>query len=285
MNGDGTSLVSGAGVAGPALVYWLQRFGFEATLVERASSIRPGGQAIDVRGVAVEILKDMGLYDASSARRTHMRGASALDADGNEVWRSEERSFSGGRLDSGDIELFETIWCDCCTRQRRTRASICGTTPLPLSHRRPAAFGCHSNKNGRVSLISWWERTACIRTFGGYHSRTRLQCLQSFGIGLAIYTAPNLLNLQDWQVSHRDADMAMSSIRTLITATARESGLCAVDAERLAWRHFPLRRHWSRTLRAYALANSTADRSHVEVNGLLFRGYRRSRCRGGQTGG
>jgi 2-polyprenyl-6-methoxyphenol hydroxylase-like FAD-dependent oxidoreductase len=29
-------------------------------------------------------------------------------------------------------------------------------------------------------------------------------CLQSFGIGLAIFGTPNLLQLQDWQVSHRD---------------------------------------------------------------------------------
>ena len=93
-------LISGAGVAGPALAHSLLRCGFQVTLVERAATLRPGGHAIDVRGVALEVLRRMGLYDAAHARRTHMNGGSVLDADGNEVSRSEERSFSGGRPSS-----------------------------------------------------------------------------------------------------------------------------------------------------------------------------------------
>jgi 2-polyprenyl-6-methoxyphenol hydroxylase-like FAD-dependent oxidoreductase len=45
-------LVSGASVAGPALAYWLGRYGFEPTVVERAPAAREGGQAIDLRGAA-----------------------------------------------------------------------------------------------------------------------------------------------------------------------------------------------------------------------------------------
>ncbi len=43
-------LVSGAGIAGPALAYWLERHGFVPTLVERAPELRTGGYVVDFWG-------------------------------------------------------------------------------------------------------------------------------------------------------------------------------------------------------------------------------------------
>jgi 2-polyprenyl-6-methoxyphenol hydroxylase-like FAD-dependent oxidoreductase len=43
-------LISGAGVAGPALAFWLTRAGHRITLVERAAALRVGGQPVDFRG-------------------------------------------------------------------------------------------------------------------------------------------------------------------------------------------------------------------------------------------
>ncbi|WP_406076360.1 hypothetical protein [Streptomyces virginiae] len=37
-------LIAGAGIAGPALTHWLGRHGMLSTLVERAPSLREGGQ-------------------------------------------------------------------------------------------------------------------------------------------------------------------------------------------------------------------------------------------------
>lgn len=37
-------LVIGAGIAGPAICYWLKRFGFSPCLIEKAASIRKGGK-------------------------------------------------------------------------------------------------------------------------------------------------------------------------------------------------------------------------------------------------
>lgn len=182
----GRVLVSGAGIAGPALVYWLQRFGFEVTLVERAATLRPGGQAIDVRGVAVEVLKRMDLYAPAYDRRTHMRGSSALDADGNEIWRSEGRSFSGGRLDSGDVELFrddlvrllyeatkgkaEYLWNDSITSVEQATDTVrvaFGRGPPRDFDLLVGADGLHSNTRSLV--------------FGSREAAS----LQAFGIGLA----------------------------------------------------------------------------------------------------
>src|SRR3954454_18067499 len=73
------ALISGGGIAGPALAYWLRRHGTEVTVVDRAPAPRPGGQAIDVRGVAMTVVEQMGLVDELRALRTRMKGMSVVD--------------------------------------------------------------------------------------------------------------------------------------------------------------------------------------------------------------
>jgi 2-polyprenyl-6-methoxyphenol hydroxylase-like FAD-dependent oxidoreductase len=60
-------LISGGGIAGPALAFWLCRRGIEVTVVERAPGLRPGGHAVDVRGVARRVVEQMGLMAAMPA--------------------------------------------------------------------------------------------------------------------------------------------------------------------------------------------------------------------------
>jgi 2-polyprenyl-6-methoxyphenol hydroxylase-like FAD-dependent oxidoreductase len=43
-------LISGAGVAGPALACWLARYGAATTVVEAAPALRGGGFGVDFRG-------------------------------------------------------------------------------------------------------------------------------------------------------------------------------------------------------------------------------------------
>jgi hypothetical protein len=54
----------------------------------------------------------MGLQDDARALRTRLKGISMLDADGDEVERTDERNFSAGRLDSDDIALFRDDLCE-----------------------------------------------------------------------------------------------------------------------------------------------------------------------------
>jgi 2-polyprenyl-6-methoxyphenol hydroxylase-like FAD-dependent oxidoreductase len=44
-----TVLISGAGIAGPALAFWLNKCGYRVTIVEVADGVRPGGQTVDLR--------------------------------------------------------------------------------------------------------------------------------------------------------------------------------------------------------------------------------------------
>jgi len=63
-------LISGASIAGPALAYWLRRYGFHPTVVERAAAPRDGGQAVDLRGAARDAAERMGILD--DIRRAHV---------------------------------------------------------------------------------------------------------------------------------------------------------------------------------------------------------------------
>ncbi|MFN3006615.1 FAD-dependent oxidoreductase [Mycolicibacterium wolinskyi] len=62
-------LIVGAGIAGPAVAYWLVRHGYQVTLVERTAELRTGGHAVDIRGTALEVVERMGLASAMKSRR------------------------------------------------------------------------------------------------------------------------------------------------------------------------------------------------------------------------
>ncbi|MEW2316665.1 FAD-dependent oxidoreductase [Streptomyces bauhiniae] len=76
------AVVSGAGIAGLSAAYWLRSTGWEVTVIERAPAFRDGGQNVDVRGVAREVLDRMGLFDAVKALNTTETAAVFVDERG-----------------------------------------------------------------------------------------------------------------------------------------------------------------------------------------------------------
>ena len=76
------AVISGASIAGLSAAFWLRRIGWEVTVIERAPSFRDGGQNVDVRGIAREVLDRMGLFEAVKAQNTTETGTVLVDADG-----------------------------------------------------------------------------------------------------------------------------------------------------------------------------------------------------------
>lgn len=65
-------LISGAGIAGQVLAFWLHRHGHRPILIERAADIRrTGGHALDVAGIAAEVFERMDLWQAAQERAVH----------------------------------------------------------------------------------------------------------------------------------------------------------------------------------------------------------------------
>jgi len=54
-------LISGAGIAGVSLAFWLKKFGFQPTIIEISPKLREGGYAIDFMGAGYDVAEKMGL--------------------------------------------------------------------------------------------------------------------------------------------------------------------------------------------------------------------------------
>jgi 2-polyprenyl-6-methoxyphenol hydroxylase-like FAD-dependent oxidoreductase len=103
-------LISGAGLAGLTTAYWLRRYGFIATIVERAPSLVTGGYKIDVRGTALDVLRRTGVHDAVAASSTQMQGAPLVDRDGKVINRMAGDEF--GHRVGGDLEIVRGTLCE-----------------------------------------------------------------------------------------------------------------------------------------------------------------------------
>lgn len=95
-----TVLLSGASIAGPVLAFWLHKFGFEVTIVERAEELRLGGQNIDVRDEAQQIVRWMGLEEKILQANTGEIGVRFVDQD-----NAIKAEFPKGQPGSGTAEL------------------------------------------------------------------------------------------------------------------------------------------------------------------------------------
>ncbi|QNP75046.1 FAD-dependent monooxygenase [Streptomyces roseirectus] len=201
-----TVLISGAGIAGPALALRLHHHGFTPTIVERARTLRPGGQAVDIRGVALDVMARLGLLEEARAVRTRMRGMSVLASDGTETHRTEEATYSSGRLDNGDIELLrEDLVRMLYDRTRTDVEHLFGDTITRLTdrgdgvhvefaHAAPRTFDLVVGADGLHSTV---RRLA----FGPEH-----RYAHHLGSHLAVFGTGNFLDLDDWQVWLRDGD-------------------------------------------------------------------------------
>ncbi|WP_410662749.1 FAD-dependent monooxygenase [Amycolatopsis sp. lyj-84] len=99
-----TVLISGASIAGPALAYWLHRYGFDVTVVEKADAVRGGGNPIDVRGTALDVVRHMGILPQLREAHIHTRRLTFLDADGEKIASLRPDAVAGG-VEGRDIEV------------------------------------------------------------------------------------------------------------------------------------------------------------------------------------
>ncbi|CAN5412332.1 FAD-binding protein [soil metagenome] len=195
----GRILVSGASVAGLTVAYWLNRYGFEVTVVERAAGLRPGGQALDVRGPGLEVARRMGVLDELQERITRLRGMSMVDDSGAETYRTTERTLTGGRLDSEDLEVL--------------RDDLLDTLYRAVGHDVRFVFDDHitalqQDEHGVDVEFESAEPARYDTVIGadGAHSGTRRLVfgpeqpfMRYMGDYVAVMTIPNFLALDHWQ--------------------------------------------------------------------------------------
>lgn len=99
----GHAVISGAGVAGPALAHQLAARGWRSTVIERAPQRREEGQNVDIRGAAREVVRRMGIEDAVRAAGTGEIGTRFVRSDGSVA--AEFRVAETGAPDGPTAEL------------------------------------------------------------------------------------------------------------------------------------------------------------------------------------
>ena len=82
---SGTVLVSGAGVAGTCLAWWLDRCGYGVTLVEQAPAPRTGGYVIDFWGLGYDVAEKMGVLDELRRHDLNVQEFRIVDRGGRRI--------------------------------------------------------------------------------------------------------------------------------------------------------------------------------------------------------
>ncbi|KAA0021799.1 FAD-dependent oxidoreductase [Antrihabitans cavernicola] len=219
-------MVAGASIAGPALAHWLDRRGAEVTVVERTPGLRPGGQAVDARGIAKEAIVRMGLDAQVRAARTDTAGAYNVDADGNvlETFRADD---DGGDGYISEIEILRGDLSRVLHDDTRDGVEyVFGDRIVELTQ----------DADGVDVVFDGGDRRRFDLVIGadGLHSATRAmvfgpreQFIRHLGMVLAFYTVPNEFGVDRWLLDYQEA--------------GRSAGLRPIgdDAKAMAMLSFP----------------------------------------------
>ncbi|MGY1900508.1 FAD-dependent monooxygenase [Nocardia gipuzkoensis] len=210
-------LVAGASIAGPALAHWLRRRGAEVTVVERAPELRPGGQAVDARGVAKEVIRRMGLDAAVRAACTDTAGAYTVDVDGN-VLETYSADDNGGDGYISEIEILRGDLSRVLYDDTRDGVEyIFGDRITELTQ----------DADGVDVAFAGGDRRRFDLVVGadGLHSALRAMVfgprerfVRHLGLVLAFYSVPNEFELDRWLIDYQESGRS-AGLRPIPDAT------------------------------------------------------------------
>lgn len=198
MNLNMKILVIGAGIAGSTVCYWLKKYGFSPTLIERSKQPRVGGYDIDVRGSALDIVKKMDVYESICEKRTSLLSTRYVDADGRTL--AEEYDEKVHFTDGDDVELLRGDLVDVLLQAIRDIPCHFDKEIVRLeqmSHAVEVTF-----KNGHT------EQYDLVIAADGLHSSARKLAFSehdyefvNLGYCYSIFSIPNYLKLNRAKVS------------------------------------------------------------------------------------
>ncbi|CAN5283482.1 FAD-dependent monooxygenase [soil metagenome] len=201
-----TVLISGAGIAGPSLAYWLSRRGFRPTVVEQSPALRNGGYAVDFRGhVHLGLLEQMGVLDEIRRQQTNMGVASYVHADGR-VRSSLPADFMagdveilrgdlGGILHAATCNDAEYIFGDSITALVQDDEGVDVEFVRGKSRRFDLVVGA-DGLNSTVRALAFPQATDVVHDFGYF---------------VAIFTTANLLELDHTGVFYNEPGLSVGA--------------------------------------------------------------------------
>lgn len=107
-------LISGAGISGTALAFWLAKLDFDVTVVERFPSLRTNGLQLDLRGFGIQVLRRMGLDAAFKARCAPEQGMQIVNSAGTRLAYLAANAPGGGGGKQNFTSEYEIMRGDLC---------------------------------------------------------------------------------------------------------------------------------------------------------------------------
>jgi len=194
-------LISGAGPAGLTAAYWLKRYGYNPTIVERAPHLLVGGYKIDVRGAALQVIKQMGIHEAVVAARTDMQGAQLVDKEGKVLEQMSGDEF--GHRVTGDLEIVRGTLCEILRDHLGEVEVLFGDTIQGITQ---------SSNSVQIQFTKIGVREFdCVIGADGLHSNVRRivfgdesRFLRDLGLYLCVYSVPNYLKLDRMEIQYSE---------------------------------------------------------------------------------
>lgn len=149
-----TVLISGAGIAGPTLAYWLARSGFATTVVDQSRGARSSGGPVDVRGEAVDVARAMGVMPHLMEAATRVRELRIVDGGGRVVATmdlSPSRRASAGE----EVEIVRSRLAAILTEAAQADVEFLFSDSLQELRQDPAGVDVTlaSGRRGRFDLV------------------------------------------------------------------------------------------------------------------------------------
>jgi 2-polyprenyl-6-methoxyphenol hydroxylase-like FAD-dependent oxidoreductase len=158
-------LISGAGIAGPTLAWWLLQVGHRVTLVEKAPRFRPGGYVIDFWGKGYDLAERMGVMPQLEKVGYHVNEVRFVGADGR-----RRGGFDVGVLDRITHGRFISL-----PRGELSRAIFEAVEGRCETIFGDSVAGLELDRDGTWALLEGGEKRLFDLVVGaeGIHSRTR----------------------------------------------------------------------------------------------------------------
>ncbi len=193
-----TVLISGAGVAGLTLAYWLKKYGYSVTIVERHHEIRTWGYKLDIRGSALDVIKEMGIHEKACLLKSDTQGATMIDSFGNEVAKMDPDT-CGGRI-KDDIEILRADLCNLLADATSDIEYLFGDSIAHIVQDDAVSVTFESGKVRKFDLLLGAD---------GLHSTVRREVfgeeskfLKELGMYVTYFTIPNFLQLDRWEIEY-----------------------------------------------------------------------------------
>jgi 2-polyprenyl-6-methoxyphenol hydroxylase-like FAD-dependent oxidoreductase len=225
-----TVLISGAGIAGPSLAYWLTKYGYRVTVAELADGIRPGGQTVDLRGAGADVVDRMGLLGQMKSRSLFQRGIAWVRSDGSRRAEMPVEAFDGNGPVS-KLEILRGDLVDVLYQATKDTAEYRFNTRID---------GLAQDDDGVEVTFADGSRTRADVVVGadGPHSTVRRlvfgpeeEFVKPLGGYNAWFTAPDTVGLDSWYLMYQAPG---------INASLRPSHDPAIAKAGLAFRSEPL---------------------------------------------